>query len=382
MRKAVIVSSLSGELQPVNGWQIHRVTQQEIEGRLSFRPSVFVLRLDNGVNAEELIAHVRNKHPRAGILATGKDVSAEKAVRAIQLGAHDYIEFNKLAPENLPDILDCVAGMAQRVPERADGKIVSLVGPTGAGVTTVSLNLAVALSSPGTCVLLLSPESDIPAYLYRLRFSYTVADFVADVGSSDPADIREQITRYMPKGRKRGEIHLLTGAPIDNGEPDERRCPLADADKIAQMETVVRSQFRYVIVDHGFTPDDRLLSCSDAILVVTDTMPHNVRKARIRAERLPEDPDKQLLVNKSTLMGDIRAEDVAQQLRFNSFHALPFDAVRTAKAAAAGEPLLARSSFSRLAWSFRRLAKTVAKRLQAIREMSVEGRAGHPASRN
>lgn len=382
MKKAVILSHTSGELQPVEGWQIRRVKPQEMNGRLPFRPSAFVLRLDNGVDPEAMIERIRGSYPRAGILATGSNVPAERAVRALQAGAHDYVEFNRLVPENLPEILDRVSGLAQVEPERADGKVISVVGPTGTGVTTVSLNLAVAFCSSGHSVLLVSPEPDVPAYLYRLRFNYAVKDFLADVGNSDQADIRGQLTRYDLKGRNGGQIRLLTGAPLDSGEEDDRKFPLTDGNQVTELENFARSQFEYTIVDHGFAEEDGLLPYSDLILLVTDTLPPNVRKARGRLARLPEDPVTELVVNKSTLMGEIRAEDVARQLRLSTFQALPFDAVRAGKAAAAGEPLLVRSPLARIARSYRKLAKVVSDKLRDTGSANRSGEAGKLVSQN
>ena len=367
MRIAAVLSQGPGELRPVQGWQLRRISLKEMDGRLPFRPSVFVVRLDNGLDAEELIPRIRNGYHQARILATGCDVPAEKAVRALRTGAHDYVEFSRLVPDSLPGILDRVAGMASAEAEAANGKMVSLVGPTGTGVTTVSLNLAASLSSPGAPVLLISPESDLPAYLYRVRYNYTLRNFLADAGDSNRSDIRGQLTSYRVKTRTGGEICLLTGPPMDDTETDEAGFPSADPEKMSELESFARSQFRYTIVDHGAVKEDGLLPGSDATLVVTDTIPPNVKRLRNRIARLPEAPAPELLVNKSTRMGEIRAEDVAQQLRFKSFHSMPYDAVHTGKAAAAGEPLVSRSPLTRLAWSFRRLAKNLSKVLQGTK---------------
>ena len=217
----------------------------------------------------EILEAARRAGVREVVAAGETGTLVEAAMRAVGVHTPDIDEDAPMMPlSEMPVVDPPVTAPEADVPEAEQegepakrGIVVTVFSPKGgSGKTTISTNLAVALSDTGAtvCIVDLDLEFGDVAISLQLTPTRSLVDAVTtDVEGDEKDAVRALTTPYRP-----GLDAIL--APIEPG--DAERIP---ADLVPDLISVLRSMYDYVVID---TPSQ----FSAHVLAALDSSEHHV----------------------------------------------------------------------------------------------------------
>jgi pilus assembly protein CpaE len=247
------------------------------------------------------------REPRPALIACGPSHDGALVLRALRLGARDFLSAELSDGELLP-ALARIARSAHTGVAPKRGAILSVMGGKGGvGATHVASQLASALAAMGRRVAIVDlafPFGDVDLH-FDLRSRYTLAD-LAGRGELDAACV-ETVCSEHPSG-----VRVLA-APHEAEQAERVTAPL-----VSRLLDLLAQDHEFVIVDAARSwsePVLQALELSDQVLLVTlldvPTL-HHVRRQRAVLERLSLPAERiKLIANRysdSDALGDAEVE--------------------------------------------------------------------------
>jgi pilus assembly protein CpaE len=258
----------------------------------------------------------------------------------------------------------------------ADGKIVTVFSSKGGvGCSTIAVNMAIALQQNAANKVVIVDTSlqfgDV-GVLLNLYASRTIADLAAHADELDDELINDI---FIPHS---SGVKALLAPP---------RPEVADTVTPALIISVLerlRKMFDVIIVDTGSILDDMVLNVldvSDKIIVVTTPEIPAIKDAKLFfevTEALEYERERFMFVlNKTDKRINIRAEDIAANIKYNVESQLPLDERSVTTAVNQGVPYVLGSKNSLLAQATIDLSKRLLELLSpATEEVGMPVRAG------
>jgi pilus assembly protein CpaE len=294
--------------------------------------------------------------PRPALIACGPTEDGQLVLRALRLGARDFLPTDVLRP----DLVAALEKLGRPEPlptaPAKRGAVLSVMGGKGGvGATFLACQLASALRLRGARVALVDlglPLGDVDLYC-DLRSRYTLAD-LAERGEFDAACL-QTIASAHPSG-----IRVLA-APHDPEQAERVTAPL-----VSRALGLLQLDHDFVIVDAARSwsePVLQALELSDQILLVTlldvPTL-HHVKRQRAVLERLGVAASKlRIVANRSSSADAIGDSEVRGFLGAAPAAHIPNDFPVASASANEGLPLSQLAPGSRLARAFETLALDV-----------------------
>ncbi len=236
---------------------------------------VIIVDLDAGIEpALEIIETVCGRGVCATVMACSTRNDADLVIRAMRAGAREFLA----APVGGNAIVEAFARAAARrqssTPERSAGKVLVFQGAKGgAGVTTMAINFAVALTqeSTGRVVIVdMHPQLGEVALGLGLSPQFSVADALGNAVRLDADFLSTLLAKH--------ESGLMVLASSD--AYGVHRSLERGAEKLLR---ILREEFAFVVVDAGSCSGnipDALFEAADTIYVVTEVNLPALRNAR------------------------------------------------------------------------------------------------------
>ena len=222
------------------------------------------------------------------------------------------------------------------------GKVVVLYsGKGGTGVSTIAVNLALALNRPGGLrigLLDLDLQCGLVASLLNLQPSQTLGN-LGDVSVEDMGALREEVhSRITP--HESGLRVIASPTVLHDGLN-------ISADLVSKTIRILKDRFDILIVDTPKWVGDRLVAALDEankILLISEPQIPSLAKARESLRlfaRFEYPPDKvELVLNRVEKSGELQSEEAAEALNQKVYVSLPADVQRLTDAANRGTPPL------------------------------------------
>ena len=195
----------------------------------------------------------------------------------------------------------------------AQSEVITVFAPKGgAGKTTLATNLGAILAGEGhrVCVVDLNMAAGDLAISLQLDPVRTLADAVLMAGHLDAAAVASLLTRYRPG------LEILL-APVAPGDAEKVTAAL-----VSELLGVLRSMFRYVVVDTAAHLSEHVLAAIDdsarLVLIATPDMPSlkSLRATRDVLEALSYPKvARSIVLNRSVANIGLGPEDVLRVLR-------------------------------------------------------------------
>jgi pilus assembly protein CpaE len=262
--------------------------REGLEYAREYRPDIVLMDINmpdmDGITATEEIKRIL---PQVGIIMMSVQSEADYLRRAMIAGARDFLT-KPIAGDSLYetirrvyDLLPTEVGVSTGgvgptpPPQPKGGHLVAVYSPQGgAGVTTIAVNMAVAMMREGTRVLLVDADlqfGDVGVFL-NLKAKNTIVDLANSVGGEFDPDYAEGVMVTHGTGLK---VLLAPENP-------------ADADRVVSGDVVstirhLTKLYDYIIVDLATRLDEISVGILDlaerVILVATPTLP-SIKNAR------------------------------------------------------------------------------------------------------
>lgn len=339
--------------------------RQAVEAARSRRPDLALVEMTTDLRALKTFAEeVAVGSPETAIAAVfrpdvfGSDVSESAIlIEALRSGVRDFLR----RPVSSHDLGQLLARLGQRrlAAERPLGKIVTVASNKGGvGKSTLSVNLAAALARhhPDQVLLVdLSLQMGVCSSMLDVRPNLSLSDALHQRERLDETLLR-QLATVHPTG-----LHLLS-APNHAADAAE-----IDDELVSRVLTLARRAYDFVIVD-TFPMLDRVvmaaLDLSDRVYIVLENVVPTLQGGAKLIELLDglgyDRTRQRLVLNRyATTSGNIRADQVATELRRDVDHVIPYDR-QVVLAANTGQPYVFNAGrFSRLGRSTRALVREV-----------------------
>ncbi|MFH1755412.1 MAG: response regulator [Candidatus Latescibacterota bacterium] len=320
------------------------------------QPDVLLVELpENASETMEAIRKIRSEQPGIGIIISKHDPSPHLILSGIRAGAQEFVGRPVDAPE-LEKAVDRVRKLLAKTvtSNKNHGSVISVFsGKGGIGATSIAANLAVALSQHSQASALLVDLSfqmgDLGLMLDQPP-RYSLVDALID-GRLDESKLHSVISQHS------SGVNLLTvAASPEIGEEVTRH-------HIVELFGLLNTIYDFVIVDIGRQLDDRIvevLDLSDAIIMLaTLEVPaiRNTKRYLEIFERLELDRDKiRLIVNRFQKKSQLSIKDLEAALGLEVFWRIPNDFAQMRMGIDGGNPVVMRTSRSKVARSFKELA--------------------------
>ena len=251
-----------------------------------YRPTValFVvveMKLSDKSNILAFVEGVKKKYPLTSVFITCDQKESDLILEAMRAGADDYL----LKPINKTELARAIEKVTMQAMVRrsapltraAEGKIIAVLGSKdGSGKTTVAVNLAVIMARdkkrPVMIVDLDLQGGDVSTFL-NIKPNYTIADVARNVNRIDADYVKGAMYRHE------SGVYVLV-EPKNVADVEE-----VTASKIKSVLHFLKGMGGYVIVDGGYSFDERLLTVMDVadmiLLVGVLTLPaiRNIQKS-------------------------------------------------------------------------------------------------------
>jgi len=296
----------------------------------------------DGITATQ---HIRQRYPytQVVILSVQNDLSYMR--RAMRAGAHDFLP----KPPMMDDLLSVVnrAGeiaIEQRsmansamnmgtstsssgvIPRMSilNGKVITIYSPKGgAGCTTVTTNLGIALRSKKNKVLLVDGNSqygELPVFM-SLQPRFNILDLLPRIEEMNAEEISTTVSTHEP-----------TGIDILPAPPRLEMADQVDAEQFGQMIETLRRHYNYILIDTPSYLNDIALSAIEkadiTLLLSTPEIPalKNINSFLTLYNQLGFDPEKILFIlNFYDRRSGISPERISESLHQEIVLALPLD---------------------------------------------------------
>jgi len=317
--------------------------EEGIEMALELQPDIVLMDINmpgvDGITASERISQ---KVPFCQIIMMSVQGEADYLRRSMLAGAREFL----IKPFSSDELVSSVhrvyqlgASRRQAMPSAqvsskevatsdvgtsTDGKIVTIFSAKGGvGCSTIAVNLAIAMQQNSVGKVLVVDTSlqfgDI-GVLLNLYASRTIADLAAHVDELDDELINDVLIPHS------SGIKVLLAPP--SPEVADTVTPQLIIDVLGRLRTI----FDIVIVDTSSILDDvvlNVLDVSDKIIVVTTPEIPAIKDAKHFfevTEALGYDRSRVMLIlNKSDKRINIRAEDIANNIKYQVEGQLPLD---------------------------------------------------------
>lgn len=280
------------------------------------------MKLSDKGNILAFVEDMKRKYPLTAIFITC-DICKESdlILEAMHAGADDYL-LKPIVKAELARAIEKQTRQAlirRSAPEAltpsTEGKIISVLGSKdGYGKTTVAVNLAASMAQrKDRSVMIVDLDlqgGDVSTFL-NIKPNYTIADLARNVNRIDANYVKAAMFRHE------SGVYVLA-EPKNVSEVEEVTAP-----KVKAVLNLVKGMGGYVIVDGGYTFDERLLTVMDMsdmiILVGVLTLPaiRTIQKSLSVFRDLGYGKDKvRLVMNRYGANEDIKAEYVQDTLNY------------------------------------------------------------------
>ncbi len=308
-----------------------RTGKEGIQKAKEFKPNVVLMDINmpdmDGIQATEVIV---KEVPIAQIIIVSVNSDTDYLRRAMLAGARDFLSKPPSADELIntirrlgemsrqreqmlataPPSGPVVVGGARRGPE---GRIITVYSPKGGvGCTTIAANLAVALQSDETKVLVVDANlqfGDIGVF-FNLKGKHSLVSLTARAD-----EMEEEFTQSVL-------IAHSSGVKVILGPPTPEDADLVTPSTLKKVLERLREMFAYVIVDTSSVLRDVEISLFDVsdrvILVASPDIPSlaNVKKFFDLAVKLEYPPEKTILImNRVDKRAGIQPASVEETLK-------------------------------------------------------------------
>ena len=360
--------------------------EEGIEMALELQPDIVLMDINmpgvDGITASERISQ---KVPFCQIIMMSVQGEADYLRRSMLAGAREFL----IKPFSSDELVSSVrrvyqlgASRRQAMPSvqtstrettasdvgpSTDGKIITIFSAKGGvGCSTIAVNLAIALQQNSAGKVLVVDTSlqfgDV-GVLLNLYASRTIADLAAHVDELDDELINDVLIPHS------SGIKVLLAPP--SPEVADTVTPQLIIDVLGRL----RTSFDIVIVDTSSILDDvvlNVLDVSDKIIVVTTPEIPAIKDAKHFfevTEALGYDRSRVMLIlNKSDKRINIRAEDIANNIKYQVEGQLPLDERSVTTAVNQGVPYVLGDKNSLLTQSTIALSQHVVEALNPVDE--------------
>jgi pilus assembly protein CpaE len=360
--------------------------EEGIEMALELQPDIVLMDINmpgvDGITASERISQ---KVPFCQIIMMSVQGEADYLRRSMLAGAREFL----IKPFSSDELVSSVhrvyqlgASRRQAMPSfqvsskeiaasdvgpSTDGKIITVFSAKGGvGCSTIAVNLAIALQQNSVGKVLVVDTSlqfgDI-GVLLNLYASRTIADLAAHVDELDDELINDVLIPHS------SGIKVLLAPP--SPEVADTVTPQLIIDVLGRLRTI----FDIVIVDTSSILDDvvlNVLDVSDKIIVVTTPEIPAIKDAKHFfevTEALGYDRSRVMLIlNKSDKRINIRAEDIANNIKYQVEGQLPLDERSVTTAVNQGVPYVLGDKNSLLTQSTIALSQHIIEVLNPVDE--------------
>jgi pilus assembly protein CpaE len=312
---------------------------------LEQRPDEFAVVLGPSVNLKAAVAladALRVTRPALSVILLRPRVDASVLAEALRSGMREVVEERDLTGLSLAvrrghNLYRVLTANRSGHEQNALGHIVTVFSAKGGvGKTTVSTNLAVALSEMGQRVCLVDLDlafGDV-AITLQLFPTHSITEALAIVGDIGPEELRPLLTKYSDT--------LYTLLAPSAPDPDEALVK----NIVGQILNTLKQSFDYVVIDTPPAFDDHVLQAFDEsdllLLVLTPDVPA-LKNLKISIEMLellnyPRDKSR-VVLNRAAAKVGLSESDIEKTLNSKIFASIP-SAPEVPAAINRGEPIV------------------------------------------
>lgn len=343
--------------------QIFRL--EHVVGQIAkFKPQLVALVLPSDAEPVQSLVVELRRLLEVPILVFGPATDPKLILQVMRAGASEFL-----------DAADCsgeLQGALQRLQNQhtsgeAIGKIITVVSACGgAGSSTAAANLATALAANGKKSLLvdLVLETGSLAAFFDLHPTFSLTDLCQTNGLIDRSMVERSLVHHG------SGVHLLASPRIQDNfltlldKTNANGHAAITGDSVRQILALSRFMFPSIVVDHSPTFSEvqlQALRLADVMLVVFRlefAALGNVKRLleHMHSFGLPREKVR-LVANRHGQPKELPAEKVVEALKMPLFHMIPDDAATINRANNFGIPALLDAPRSKIASSFRELAK-------------------------
>lgn len=313
----------------------------------------------------------------AQVVLYGHEASSERILEAMDAGAASYVT-HYIQDSRLADGVRKAATRGQRMrgatgpltpmpneeegDPRPEGKLIAVhLGKGGVGVTTVAVNLAVALQGEETPAVLVDGDlqfGDVAALL-NLQPVHSLDDLTAQADFLDDELLEQLLLRHDPSGLR------VVPAPASPERADD-----VSAEALGKVLDELLRRYAYVVVDTATYLDEVALHILErADLIVSLLVPDipSIKNAQLFLRMmgmLGFDKERLLLVmNQLDRRDPIRPDKVSDNLRHPVAHELPYARDEVMRSINRGSPFIAEAKTGPLARALLEVVGEVKERL-------------------
>lgn len=375
---------------------VGRTGEEGIKVAMETRPDVVLMDINmpdmDGITATEKI---RAKLPATQIIILSVQSDSNYMRKAMLAGARDFLT----KPPDLDELTGAIrragemahqekqkeaassyaAVQGARVPGTGQlifaptfrGKVVVIYGPKGGtGSTTVTANLAVALHSEETPVVVVDSRLQFGdlSFFFNEQTKTNVSDLASRVDELDPEVVEDVLL-----------THEATGIKILAAPPRPEQAESVSGNNFVSVVNYLKSMFQYILIDTGSGLDDPTLGAIDAadlVTVVTTQDIPSIKNVRLFLDLLIAlgYPNEQvfLAMNKYDRRRTVSPERVAEIAKSKVVAVIPVDERLVTPAMDRGVPFLSQNRTHPVSKGILDLAEAVKKRIKELEEAAQE----------
>lgn len=339
-------------------------------------PEVVVVVLEGDARtAFALIEDISRAVPAAYVFALSQDDSTENIIKAMRAGATEFLGLPLDTSQAVKALIKVTALRRLAHPTGKPGQVLTLYSPKGgAGVTTLAVNLALAMQAAGKSVCLVDLDfqsSDVALFL-NVTPLYTMMDITLNFRRLDSVFLQGTLTRH-PSG-----VYVLA-AP-----PHGAEAPNIPVEQVRAVLELLRTMYDVVIVDTARALSEETLAAfsvaSRVVLVIDLSLPflRGYRRTMEVLEGLGVLPDRVDVVisRHGGTRAQVPLDEAKKTLGLTVTHTLPRDDENAVAAVNKGVPLNAVKAGTALTRAIAQLAETFVGHTNGTAEREPKKRKG------
>jgi pilus assembly protein CpaE len=333
----------------------------------TMRPAIILLdKKFNDVNAITLVENLTSRFPNSAIIMILPESEITQSNSYILAGARAFIT-EPVQADSLINTLDRVRDVLLRQ-EQAQKEAVTQAEITnnmlvvyspkgGAGVSTVAINLAIALRQLMKCEVLLVDGKHVlghSALMLNLRTGNSITDLIPHAGILDMGLIRQVTVTHI------SGIQVLP-SPVNITKGQGIR-----PDDLYKVLLGLQSTYPVVVVDGGNYLNDNLITYMDTarriVLVANPNLAslRDVRQFMDLSHSLSYHKDKLVLVlNQAGRRADVKQGEIERALRAPVFGAIPADENAVLASMNEGVPVIMKHPHHPISRAIKRIARNM-----------------------